>query len=390
MSVAAEPDFRALFESAPDRYLVLDPALCIVAVSDAYASVTMTKREDILGRLIFDVFPDNPDEPQADGVRNLRASLERVRSRLVPDTMAVQKYDVRRPASEGGDFEERYWSPVNSPVLDARGQLAWILHRVEDVTARLRAEEASRRYQQELVRAKEATDAANRELESFSYSVAHDLRAPLRSIDGFSQAVLEDCGEELDHDSRRNLGFVREAAQHMAVLIDGLLSLSRVTRQELDRRPVDLSALARASMQRIARSAPERVVEVSIEDGLRVHGDARLLSVVLDNLLGNAWKFTAKRAHPRIELGVTSHEDGAAYFVRDNGAGFDMAYEAKLFGVFQRLHSPHEFEGTGIGLATVQRVVHRHGGRAWAEGKVGEGAVFYFTLAPPGPASDHG
>lgn len=225
-----------------------------------------------------------------------------------------------------------------------------------------------------------ALEGANRELESFSYSVAHDLRAPLRSIDGFSQALLEDYNDTLDDQGRKYLHFIRESAQHMAELIDDLLTLSRVTRSELQHEPVDLSALARAAMTRLQRAQPERKVTVVIQEGLTGEGDPRLLAVVFDNLFGNAWKFTSKRDGEHIEFGAISNDGHLAYFVRDNGAGFDMAFASKLFGIFQRLHTAAEFEGTGVGLATVQRIVHRHGGRVWAEGKVNSGATFYFTL----------
>jgi PAS domain S-box-containing protein len=225
-----------------------------------------------------------------------------------------------------------------------------------------------------------ALEAANGELESFSYSVAHDLRAPLRSIDGFSQALLEDHADQLDEEGRKYLRFVRESAQHMGHLIDALLTLSRVTRSELHQEDVDLSALARAAVARLRRSQPDRPVDVVLQEGLEDRGDPRLLTVVLDNLLGNAWKFTGKRDVARIELGVSSTDGRPVYWVRDNGAGFDMAFASKLFGVFQRLHATTEFEGTGVGLATVQRIVSRHGGRVWAEGEVDRGATFYFTL----------
>lgn len=240
----------------------------------------------------------------------------------------------------------------------------------------------------ELARTRDAVVAANRELESFSYSVAHDLRAPLRSIDGFSQALLEDLGDQLDAGSRRHLGFVRESAQQMAELIDDLLALSRVGRSELVRADVDVGALARAAAARLARAHPDRAVELTIAPDLHDRADPRLLAVVLDNLLGNAWKFTGGRPHAHVEVGAIATADGArAYFVKDDGAGFDMAFAGKLFGVFQRLHAASEFEGTGIGLATVQRVIARHGGEVWAEGAVDRGATFYFTLgaaAAPG------
>ncbi|MCI0330902.1 MAG: PAS domain S-box protein [candidate division Zixibacteria bacterium] len=684
-SAPAAPDFRALFEAAPDLYLVLTPKLTIVAVSEAYARATMTRREEILGRGIFDVFPDNPDDPATEGVRNLRASLERVKRDRVADAMPVQKYDIRRPEADGGGFEERFWSPVNSPVFDSKGELAYIIHRVEDVTEFVRLKQAGARQQRlteeiqgkveemesevllrtrqvaeasrqlkeanaelkrseetlrtseerfrsvtetahdaivmanqegtiivwnrgaqgifgymaeevlgqpltvlmperyqdthrkglrrflqtgearvvgktvelhgirkdgsefplelsltswktkneiffsgiirditERKRAEEALrkseekyrtlfdsldvgictievlfdgsnkpvdyrflevnsafekqtgiqnapgrrmreiaplheehwfeiygkialtgepkrfeneaaqlsrwydvyafrvgdpekrqvaihfnditgrkqgereidklnealrqhaaqlEAANKELEAFSYSVSHDLRAPLRSIDGFSQALLEDCNDRLDESGKDYLGRVRGACLRMAQLIDDLLNLSRVSRSEMQVERVDLSALAREIVSELQKQAPERKVTFVIADNLVREGDPRLLRVALENLLGNAWKYTSKHPSARIEFGVRREPDGkTVFFVRDDGAGFDMAYAGKLFGAFQRLHGPSDFPGTGVGLATVQRIVHRHGGRVWAEGTVEQGAIFHFTL----------
>lgn len=242
-----------------------------------------------------------------------------------------------------------------------------------EVVERARAEESSRH-------AKAAAEASSKELETFSYSVAHDLRAPLRSVDGFSQALLEDCGDKLDADGRRYLKHIRDAAQHMGQLIDDLLNLSRVTRAELRREQVDLSELACAVVARLREAHPQREATVVIHEGLAARADRRLLDIVLTNLLGNAWKFTGKSASTRIEFAARPGAQPPLYFVRDNGAGFDSRYAEKLFGVFQRLHSAHEFEGTGIGLATVHRIVSRHGGRVWAEAEVDRGATFYFTL----------
>jgi two-component system, NtrC family, sensor kinase len=225
----------------------------------------------------------------------------------------------------------------------------------------------------------EQLEMKNEELESFSYSVAHDLRAPLRSIDGFGLILLEDYADKLDEEGKQYLGYVRESAQQMARLIDDLLALSRVTRGELRRAPVDLAAIARAVAARLVQIHADRQVELVIAEALRAEADEGLLTIVFQNLLGNAWKFTGKRSGARIEVGMTDDEE-RAYFVRDNGAGFDMTYASKLFGMFQRMHSTAEFEGTGIGLATVQRVVRRHGGRIWAESAVGRGATFFFTL----------
>jgi two-component system, sensor histidine kinase and response regulator len=220
----------------------------------------------------------------------------------------------------------------------------------------------------------------NRELESFSYAVSHDLRAPLRRIDSFSRAVLESHGDKLDEAGQRYLSHVREASQHMAQLIDDVLYLSKVTRSELREQEVDLSAIATMILERLREHDPERRVEVKVRPGVIVSGDGQLLKIALANLLENAWKFTSREPASRIEFGVTQLAGEPTYFVRDNGAGFDMTYADRLFGPFQRLHSQKEFPGSGIGLATVQRIVHRHGGRVWAEGLVGQGATFYFTL----------
>jgi ligand-binding sensor domain-containing protein/signal transduction histidine kinase len=223
-------------------------------------------------------------------------------------------------------------------------------------------------------------EAVNKELESFAYSVSHDLRTPLRGIDGFSQALLDDYAGKLDDEGKHYLERIRSGSQRMAQLIDDMLNLSRVTRGEMRLEKVNLSELAQDIVGELARREPERKVNFAIASEVVAAGDARLLRVALDNLLGNAWKFTSKRPEASIEFGRTQQGGHTVYFVRDNGAGFDMQYAARLFGAFQRLHTTEEFPGTGIGLATVQRIIHRHGGRIWAESKVGEGATFYFML----------
>jgi two-component system, NtrC family, sensor kinase len=250
-------------------------------------------------------------------------------------------------------------------------------------------ETAEARSAQQLAEARaamaEALELKNRELEAFSYSVSHDLRAPLRSVDGFGRVLEEDHAAALDSVGRDYLRRMRAATQRMTVLIDDLLELSRVSRAELTREPVDLSAIAHAVAEELAGGDPQSPVEFVIEDGLATEGDARLLRIVLENLLGNAWKYSRAAAAPRIEFGVAEHDNLIAFHVRDNGAGFDMSFAHKLFVPFERLHTIEEFPGTGIGLATVQRIISRHGGRIWADSAVGAGATFFWTLGKQTP-----
>ena len=262
-------------------------------------------------------------------------------------------------------------------LLTVAGQLATALERLR---ARAEIIQLNAKLEQRVQERTTELAAANKELEAFSYSVSHDLRAPLRSLDGFSRILLEEYSPALDAQGQEHLQRIRHASQRMGQLIDNLLHLARITRAELRRASVDLTALARDILAELQAAEPERQVEVSLAAGLTVHGDARLLRVALTNLLGNAWKFTGKQAQARIEFGVLQAHGERAYYVRDNGAGFDMAYAQKLFGAFQRLHTESEFPGTGIGLAIVQRVILRHGGRLWAESAVGAGAAFFFTL----------
>ncbi len=390
--------FRALFESLPGLYLVLKPDLTIVAVSDAYLKATMTKRELILGRGLFEIFPDNPDDPAATGTSNLRASLNRVLQSGKSDTMAIQKYDVRRP---DGVFEERFWSPVNSPVLNPARQTEYIVHRVEDVTDYVRqrtqaeGEGAMReRLNSEIFRSTQEVQAANQqlralnaELEAFSYSVSHDLRAPLRHIDGFADMLTHHVGDKLDEKGRRLLKTISDSAKRMGTLIDDLLVFSRMGRSEMRRTKVDLDALAQEVIRELGSETQGRNVVWKRGELPVVDGDPALLRQVFVNLLSNALKYSRTRDPAIIEITSTDGPGEKVTCVRDNGVGFDMAYAHKLFGVFQRLHRSEDFEGTGIGLANVLRIVTRHGGRAWAEGKVGEGAMIYFSLPVGAPHS---
>ncbi len=251
---------------------------------------------------------------------------------------------------------------------------------IREVAERKRAEEDIRKLNSQLVQRSAQLEASNKELEAFSYSVSHDLRAPLRGIDGFSQAVLEDYDEKLDESGRNYLRRVRTASQRMSQLIDAMLNLARLTRAEIHTQTFDMSAVVRGILDDFQKVEPDRQVECIVADNVFATADPQLLRAVLENLLGNAWKFTQQQAHPRIEFGHGQYKGQAAYFVSDNGAGFDMTYVHKLFGAFQRLHAYTEYPGVGVGLATVHRIIQRHGGQIWAEGVVGKGATFHFTL----------
>nr|WP_245635113.1 ATP-binding protein [Marinobacterium profundum] len=274
---------------------------------------------------------------------------------------------------------------LNAVALkDTAGVLQQWIGVIEDIHEQIQSTQEIRRLNSELEqRVEERTadlESANKELEAFSYSVSHDLRAPLRSIDGFSQALLEDYQSVLDATGQNYLARVRAAAQRMGILIDDLLKLSHVSRMDIARDMQDLSSIAAEVIQGLRESEPERRVKVQIEPGLQAYGDARLLRVVLENLLNNAWKYTGKCTKPLIEFGTQQINGSACFYVKDNGAGFDMTYASRLFSAFQRLHDSRDFSGSGIGLATVNRIISRHGGRIWAQAEPDKGAVFYFTL----------
>jgi PAS domain S-box-containing protein len=361
-AVAASSLLDAIVENIPDMVFVKDAdKLAFVRFNRAGEELIGQSRAELIGKTDFDLFPVSQAEFFVAKDRQTLAATSVVES-------------TEEPLQTAGGL--RWLHTKKVPLLDSAGKPQYLLGISHDITER-------KQVIAELSAAKLAAEDANRELESFSYSVAHDLRTPLRAIDGFSQALVEDYGDKLDAEGRRYLARVREAAQRMAELIDDLLTLSRVTRSELRRDRVDLSALAHTLLAAFQRIDPDRRVEIVIAPGIVADADPQLAAIALDNLLGNAWKFTSKRPDARIELGVTRSGGVPTYFVRDNGAGFDMAYRDKLFGVFQRLHAEADYPGTGIGLATVARIAQRHRGRTWADGKLGEGATFYLTLTEP-------
>ncbi len=290
---------------------------------------------------------------------------------------AVANPVVKLAATASRVSQEKSYS-IRAQREGAEGELALLVDSFNEMLEQI--EERDRTLEKHVEERTAQLVAANNELESFSYSVSHDLRAPLRSIDGFSLALEEDYGEHLDAQGKNYIARVRAATQRMGLLIDDLLSLSRVTRTAMRKERIDLSMMAKSVASELSRTGAERHVEWIIEDGLEAFGDSHLLRVVLDNLLGNAWKYTSRHDRARIEFARESYNGGYAFYVKDDGAGFDPAYSQRLFGAFQRLHGMTEFSGTGVGLATVQRIIHRHGGKVWAEGAVEKGATFHFTI----------
>ncbi len=406
------PDFRALFEGAPGLYLVLDPELRIVAASDAYLEATMTKRDEIVGRDIFDVFPDNPSDPKATGVRNLLASLERVRSGGQPDTMAVQKYDIRRPADAGGGFEERYWSPINSPVLDERRQLRYIIHRVEDVTefVRLKEQEAEQqavaselreraarmeaevlRRSTELQEANEQLRRANEAKNEFLSRMSHELRTPLAAISGFSELLtLADLGER----EREWSELILKAARHLGTLVDEVLDLSRIESGNLSvsLEPVEVAPLLEDALRLIQPLAETRSVTVEqppgpVGDDLYVLADRQRLQQVLLNLLVNAVKYNRDQGTVRVEL-RSETEERVAVDIADTGRGIEKSSLGKLFVPFERLDADATgVEGTGLGLALSRRLIEAMGGSIGVSSSRGAGSTFTVELARARPAA---
>ena len=372
----SEARFRALSELSADWFWEQDENFRFVGMKGSRFPLLLPPYSNLLGKTRWEV-AGNPAHGEWDAHRQ---QLERRES--------FRDFEVRRIDEDG---RERVLSLTGSPVFDEDGRFTGYRGVGRDITDRRRAEDEVARLNTELEqRVKQRTaqlEAANAELEAFSYSIAHDLRSPLTSIDGFSHALNELCGKALGEQGRHYLGRIRAGVRQMSDLTDAMLSLARLSRVKLKSETVDLAALARATMAQLREAQPQRDAALDVPDHLYAQGDPRLLAQVVANLLGNAWKFSASKPQTRISMGSKPGAEGeTVYFVADHGAGFNMAYAARLFGAFQRLHAPSEFEGTGIGLALVQKIVTRHAGRIWAQARPGEGAVFYFTLGGDAPA----
>jgi len=359
-----------LFDTAQAIILVLDTQGRIITYNNYMADISGYKLKDTKGKDWFSIFMPPGDNDRIRAIFKMSISDIQTKGNINPIVL------------KDGRIKYIEWN--DKTLKDSCGNVIGLLAIGQDITERKRAEEEVRKLNAELEqRVAERTaqlDVANKELEAFAYSVSHDLRSPLRGIDGWSLALLEDYSSQLDEQAKTYLMRVRSETQRMGNLIDDLLQLSRLTRAEMHTVQVNLSVTAHRVATQLQETAPERQVEFLIQPGLNAHGDAHLLEIALTNLLDNGFKFTGKTPSARIEFGQTEIEGQRVFFVRDNGAGFDMTLANKLFGAFQRLHKASDFPGTGVGLMIVQRIVHRHGGRVWAEAAVKQGASFYFTL----------
>lgn len=370
---ASESEYRALFEQAAvgmGHIGVQDH--CWLRVNPKLAEILDCEPQQLLGKSFTAMFQP-ADMP----------TVERNRTRLDSGERQVFENDVQLRRTDG----TLVWSRLTASLhRNEAGEPQYYIAVVQDDSKRKAAEAELEHYRMHLedlvAQRTTALAAANRELESFSYSVSHDLKAPLRSIDGFSQILAEDYESLLDNSGRDYLQRIRRAVQHMGRLTDALLSLAKVGRGECRLETLDFSDLVQGVVDDLKIAQPRRKVNVVIQPGMQIVADANLLRTAMQNLLDNAWKYTGKAADARVEIGSFNVQGNTVFFVRDNGAGFNPAYSSRLFGVFQRLHTAEEFQGTGVGLATVQRVIHRHGGRIWAEAEPGQGAVFYFTIQP--------
>lgn len=365
---------RQVIDLNPNFIFAKDRAGRFVLVNHAMAEAYGTTVEEMLGKTEAEVTSDAQEVARF--LKSDREAMDTLREVFIAEEKLIDAAG-----------KVRWLQTIKRPIVAENGTANSVLGVAADITERKRAKEEILRLNADLEeRVRQRTvelKAANNELEAFSYSVSHDLRSPLNAIDGFSQLLVRLEGKKISDKGRHYLNRICAGIRQMSELIEGLLSLAQLSRDQPRSEGVDLSAISSQVEQALREQEPERQVQIKIQDGLLAHGDPRLLSAVMHNLLGNAWKFSSKQVAARIDVGSELGADGQTiYFVKDNGAGFDMAYAEKLFGTFERLHSSADFSGSGVGLATVKRVIDRHGGRVWAEGRVNAGATFYFTLEP--------
>ncbi|MCD6019578.1 MAG: hypothetical protein K0S53_2699 [Bacteroidetes bacterium] len=410
-------DYKELFECSPGLYLILAPDFTIVAVTNAYLKATMTKRENIVGHGIFEIFPDNPKDLNADGVSNLRASLNRVLKNKATDTMAIQKYDIRKPISEGGEFEVRYWSPFNFPILDINQEIKYIVHRVEDVTefVRLKEKDAEQRQIFEelknlnsrmeveiLQRGKEIQNAnkilentnlelnlkteelkrSNDELSRFAATASHDIKAPFRTVGGFLDIIKKKLGNNpMDSEIEEAFNYITSARSRIATLLDDLLNFSKVSEIDVPFSEVDLNAVLKDVLKNLDYNISEAKANIVIQNRLPiVKGHYSQLVQLFQNMVSNAIKFQTKNSTPTIIITAEPVAESFQFKIEDNGIGIDPKYFDKIFSMFERLNNIQEYDGSGLGLTICKRIIENHDGKIWVESEEGKGTKFFFTL----------
>jgi signal transduction histidine kinase len=410
-SDAVEVDFRVLFERAPGLFLVLDPHFFILAATDNYLQATRTRREDIVGQHLFDIFPDDAPE-RTEGARALRSSLDRALRERVADSMAVQRYDLRGAT---GELEERHWSVVNLPVLAADGEVEYLIHSVEDVSALVRLKcdtgiknpgdgktEAAMVMGGEILSRSEELGLINQQLktaneelalrtaelhdslqtmQTFTYSIAHDLRAPLRALMSFSSIVVDEYGNRLDEPGKDCLNRIKAAARKMDMLVSDLLAYGQLTHVEVTAIPISLEQAVNRALEDMSGEIRARQAEVEVKRPLpTIIGNVMLLNQILVNLIDNALKFVPADKIPEITIHSEQRDNCLRLCIRDNGIGIAPAYHARVFDLFARLHKPTEYSGTGIGLALVKKAMDRMMGRVGVESSPGKGSCFWLEF----------
>lgn len=376
-------DFRQLFEQSPGLYLILSPDLYIIAATDLYLEATLTKREEITGMFLFDVFPDNPDDPETKAVDTMSASIRRVFETKAADSWSIQRHDVRVPDSEGGGFKEKYWRPVNSPLFDEKGEIKYILHSVDDVTEYVKLQKKGELDYDKHLRHLEVVNQklvnSNQEMEQLVYAASHDLQEPLRTVTNYISLLQEDYSGVLDETAEKYLHFIKRSAGKMQELIKDLLDYSRIGRN-ITLNDVDCKKLIQDVINEMNTTITENNAQISFKGLPALKGDETKLRQLFQNLISNAIKFRRKDVQPVITVTASEQDSMYLFSVKDNGIGINEKYIPKLFVIFQRLHSDKEYKGTGIGLATCKKIVLLHNGNIWVESKEGEGSTFYFLL----------